>query len=109
MRGNSHLALDKFGHQCRQAMELILCPAIFDHDIAAIDETSFAEALTECRGQMDACIGGTVMEKPHHRHRWLLRPHCDRPRDCRAADERDELAALTRSPRRRAQVACIDG
>jgi hypothetical protein len=38
----SVLALDKLGHQCRQAIELILCPAILDHDIAAIDEPGFA-------------------------------------------------------------------
>src|SRR5215469_357547 len=33
------LALDKIGHQCRQVVELTLCPTIFNHDIAAIDKT----------------------------------------------------------------------
>src|SRR5215813_10382466 len=47
-----------FGHQCRHALDLILCPTIFDYNIAAIDETGFAEALTKCRGEMGASIGG---------------------------------------------------
>src|SRR5262249_5708618 len=31
-------------------------------------------------------------EKPDHRHRWLLRLRRERPRGCRAAEQRDELA-----------------
>src|SRR6516225_10292848 len=89
---DGHLALHKLGHQCRHTIELILCPTIFDHDIAAIDETGFAEALTKCRGEMGASIGGALMEKPDHRHRRLLRERCERPRS-RAAEQRDEVAA----------------
>src|SRR5262249_484156 len=32
--------------------------------------------------------------KADHRHRRLLRARGERPRECRAADKRDELAAL---------------
>ena len=83
---DSHLALDKLGHQCRHTIELILSPTIFDYNIAAIDETGFAEALTKCRGEMGASIGGALMEKPDHRHRRLLRPRRERPRDRRTAE-----------------------
>src|SRR6516162_4829530 len=34
------------------------------------------------------------MENPNHRHRRLLRACCERPRGCRAAEKRDEFAAL---------------
>ena len=98
---DSHLALDKLGHQCRHTIELILSPTIFDYNIAAIDETGFAEALTECRGHMDARIRGAVMEKSDHGHRRLLRARRERPRGRRAAEQRDELAARSVSwPRR---------
>src|SRR6516165_5179319 len=42
-------------------------------------------------------IGRRVgVEKPDHRHRWLLRARRERPR-CRAAEERYELAARNHS------------
>src|SRR5262249_39615355 len=90
---DGHLALHKLGHQCRHAIDLILCPTIFDYNIAAIDETGFAEALTKCRGEMGASIGGAVMEKSDHRQRGLLRTRRERPRHRRAAEERDEFAS----------------
>jgi hypothetical protein len=34
------------------------------------------------------------MDKPDHRHRWLLRAHRERPRESRAAEQRDEVAAF---------------
>src|SRR5215470_5465475 len=86
-----HLTLDKLGHQCWHTIELILCPTIFDYNIAAIDETGFAEALTKCRGQMGASIGGALIEKPDHWQCRLLRARGERPRR-RAAEQGDELA-----------------
>ena len=88
---DSHLALDKLGHQCRHTIELILCPTIFDYNIAAIDETGFAEALTKCRGEMGASIGGALMEKPDHRNR-LLCACGEWPRDSCAAKQCNKLA-----------------
>jgi hypothetical protein len=38
-------------------------------------------------------IARSTIEKTDHRHRWLLRAHRQRPRRCRAADQRDERAA----------------
>src|SRR5262249_17992842 len=90
---DGHLALHKLGHQCRHAIELILSPTICDYNIAAIDETAFAEAVTNCRGEMGACMGGAVMEKANYWHRRLLRTRRERPRRC-AAEQRDECAAV---------------
>jgi len=88
---DSHSALDKLGHQCRHTIELILSPTIFDYDVAAIDETGFAEALTKCRGEMGASIGGALMEKPDHRNR-LLCACGEWPRDSCAAKQCNKLA-----------------
>ena len=93
---DSHLALDELGHQCRYTIELILSPTIFDYNIVAIDETGFAEALTKCRGELGASIGGAVMEKANYWHRRLLRAPRERPRGCRTAEQRDERASFHR-------------
>jgi hypothetical protein len=85
---NSHLALDKLGHQSRQPIELILSPPILNHNVAAIDETRIAKALTECRHEMDAGLERAIVEKPDYRHRRLLRARRERPRGCRAAERR---------------------
>jgi|SRR5215475_1182080 len=41
---------------------------------------------------MGALIWRAVVEKPNHRHRWLLRARRERPRRSRAAEKRDEVA-----------------
>src|SRR5262245_44915571 len=38
--------------------------------------------------------GRRAVEKANYRHRGLLRARRERPRGCRAAEKRDELAAL---------------
>ena len=73
---------------------MILRPAVFDHDVATIDETCFAQALSKSRNQMDARLERAIMKESNHRHRRLLRPRRERPRGCRAAEQRDELAAV---------------
>ena len=49
-------------------------------NIAAIDETNIAEALTECCDEMDARLKRAVVQKSDHWHRRLLRTHRERPR-----------------------------
>src|SRR5439155_9388418 len=58
----------------------------------ALDVTGFAQAAAE--GGHHGCprAGRLPVEKPDHRHHRLLRACRERPRDCRAADEREELA-----------------
>src|SRR5262249_40308607 len=45
--------------------------------------------------------------QPDHRHGRLLRTRRERPRGGRTTKKRDELAALIRSPRRRARAASL--
>src|SRR5262249_60988102 len=75
-----HLAINKVGGHSRQAIELILRPAVFDHDVATIDETCFAQTLTESRNEMDARLERAIMKEPNHWDRRLLRPRHERPR-----------------------------
>ena len=70
---------------------MILRPAVFDHDVATIDETCFAQALSKSRNQMDARLERAIVKEPNHWNRRLLRARRKRPRR-RAAEQRDELA-----------------
>src|SRR5260221_10368305 len=85
--------MDEVGHHSRKSIELTPRPAIFDQNVAAIDETGFTQAQAECRHKIGPRLGRTSMEKPDHWHRGLLRPRRERPRDCRAAEQREELAS----------------
>src|SRR5262249_21338394 len=69
-----------------------LRPSVFDCDVLALDVAELRKPATE--GDQEGPIRRYRTEKPDHRHRWLLRARCERPCRSRAADERDELAAL---------------
>jgi hypothetical protein len=71
--------------------------------ILPFNKAGFLEPLVE-RGNQ-ACPFGRYAgtKEPDHRHRRLLRPRRERPRGCRAAEQRDEFAAfhsITSSARR---------
>ena len=87
-------AATEVGRQCRQPIGLILRPLIFDQNVAAIDDTGFAQAPSECCYKVDARLERPVMEKPDHRHRRLLRARRERPRRRCAAEQRYERAAV---------------
>src|SRR5262245_29375437 len=71
----------KVRHQKRQPVSLIR--AVLDRDVLALDEACFLQSLAE-RSHAAGCER-PAGEKPHHRHRWLLRPRRYWPR-CRAAE-----------------------
>src|SRR5262249_16247759 len=53
------------------------------------------ERIEECRDAgLPLTIGLRVKRDQHADPPGLLRPHCERPRSRRAAEQRDELAAL---------------
>src|SRR5262249_47406376 len=58
------------------------------------DCAGFVEAFTERGGHARGGIGRPNADEADDRHRWLLRARRERPRRRRAANERDELAAL---------------
>src|SRR5262249_55160924 len=90
---HSHLALHQIRRECWQPIELVLRPAKYDRDVVAVDEARFLQALAECSHAVQNVSERSTAEKPHHRHRRLLRARRERPRDSRAAEQRDELAA----------------
>ena len=74
--------------------------------VAAVREAPFVQTLAKRRFERRERFGPSADKSSDHRHRWLLRACRERPR-CRAAEQRDELAAvhsITSSAR-----SCIDG
>src|SRR5215475_464989 len=87
-----HLTAYQVSCEVGQSIILILRPAILDRHILAFDVPAFANALPEC-GHKTCSVGGRrAAEEPDYRHRRLLRTRRQRPRYCRAAEKRDELA-----------------
>src|SRR5262249_33057386 len=90
---HGHLPLQKLGDQSRQLVVLAAGPSIFNGHILTLDETDFLQPLAE-RGHIGHWCAGCIT-RPDEADEWdgLLRVHRERP--CRrAAEQRDELAAL---------------
>src|SRR5215472_3453601 len=92
-----HLAMNEIGRQFGHATAIVLAPAELDHEIPALDEAGFAQALAESGRDIAAARRGIRAQKPHHRRPWLLRPCRQRPRCRPTAEKRDELAASNHS------------
>src|SRR5262245_42867903 len=75
-------------------MGLIFRRAVFDQDVLALDEACFLQTLAERGDQVREVGERAVPQETNNRHGRLLRARRARPRSRRAADERDELAAL---------------
>src|SRR5262249_47096940 len=86
-------AVDQLSRQDGKTRGLIVCPAIIDRDVAALDVAGFVQALTESRKEMAKTGFSAVAKKPDHRHCRLLRARGKRTRR-RAGEQRDELAPL---------------
>src|SRR5262249_41202154 len=68
-------------------------PPIFDRHIPALVITGSTEAATECLHKVCCCAGRRGVHVANDGHSRLLRARRERPRRCRAAEQRDELAA----------------
>ncbi len=87
-----HLTAYQIGCEVGQSVVLVLRPAILDRHILALDVAGFTNALPEC-GQKACAIGKRRnAEETDHRRCRLLPSRRQRPRDCCAAEQRDELA-----------------
>ena len=92
---DSDLPAHQLGRQCRQpSSSSSLGPAIFDRDVPALDIAHFAQSLTECRHEHLRWPSAIPSRKPITGTCRLLRARRERPRRRRAAEQRDELAAL---------------
>src|SRR5215467_7050901 len=89
------LESDKLGGNLAEALGTSLRPTILDRHGATLDPAEFAQSLS--KGGCPCTPGRRTArsKEPNDRHlRWLLRPCRERPRGCRAAEKRDELAPL---------------
>src|SRR5262245_55690376 len=72
-----------------------LRPTILDRQGATLDPAEFAQSLNKGGSPCTPGRRRARSEEPNDRDlRWLLRACCERPRDCRAAEQRDALAPL---------------
>jgi hypothetical protein len=86
--------VNQFGHQGRQPIVLIFGPTIFDCDVPALGKAGLAQASKECGYLRRPLSSRCTTKEPDHQHRRLLRARRQRPRNCRAAEKRDEIPAL---------------
>jgi hypothetical protein len=82
------------------------CPAVVDPHVAAVGPAQLLQPLQERRdaGLCLPIVGGEVHQHADASHPiGLLRPRRERPRGCRAAEERDEFASFHRDTSRQAR------
>jgi hypothetical protein len=92
---NVDLELDEFGGDFGETFAASFHPAILNCDRAPFNPAQLAHAEYEGVdpfGSGGACIWDK--EPDSWQLVWLLRAHRQRPRNCRAAEQRDELAAF---------------
>src|SRR5262249_21512010 len=70
-----------------------MCPSVLDPHISAVGITNLSETFVKPGEILTPHFERCSMKKPDHGNR-LLRARRDRPRRRRAAEQRDELAAL---------------
>jgi hypothetical protein len=76
-----------------QALKERARPAELDRDILALDEAALLQTAVKRLQQVHGILGRTRAHESDDRHR-LLRARRERPRSCRAAEQRNELAPL---------------
>src|SRR5262249_2031151 len=89
-----HLAANQI---CRQRWELIIVtqrPAKIDLHILPIEIAEFAQPALERNHVSGGIFWRPAAEKSDHLHRQLLCARRERPRNHRAAEQRDELALV---------------
>ena len=90
-----HPAVHEIGCQLGKSGVLAFRPAEFQRHVLSFLITRLGEAFAKSGYLLGPLGGRAEIEKPDHRHRRLLRPRRKRPRRRRAAEQRDELAALS--------------
>src|SRR5262245_4238240 len=87
------MAFDEIGRHPRQRIITVCYPVVFDRDVLALDVAHFGKATAECSIELNGDVLCQAAQITNHRHCRLLRPRPNRPRHCRAAKQRDEVAA----------------
>src|SRR5215471_6543402 len=73
---------------------MVFYPAKFERDVLTLDISGIVQTIAKCSHVVLSLVEGRVADESDHRHRRLLRSRSQRPRGCRAAEQRDELAAF---------------
>jgi hypothetical protein len=89
---HGHWTLNEFLRPRRKSVVLAMRPTVFDHHVPALGIAGLGQPTPERGHQMSTFLGRSAAEKPHNRHRGLLRARRKRPRR-RAAEERHEIAS----------------
>jgi hypothetical protein len=76
---SGNLALHQISRESRQAVQVIVRPAILDCYILAFNKPCLLEALAKCCDEVCEGFGGCAAEKAHDWHRGLLRRRSKRP------------------------------
>src|SRR5262249_24369274 len=85
---------DKIGRQYWQSVILTVGPTEGDLNVLAFDIARVPQSQPKCHLVRSRFARRPAAEEPDHRHRRLLRARRERPRGRRAAEQRDELAAV---------------
>jgi hypothetical protein len=89
------LESDKLGRDLWEAFLASLGPAILDRDSATLHPAEFAQSLHKSDDPFASGRTGVGTQEADGRQLpRLLRLRRERPRGCRAAEQRDEIAAM---------------
>src|SRR5262249_32125687 len=105
---HAHLSASQIGGERGQSTILTVCPTVFDGDIFTLDVAGFFETALECGHEWAPLGRGCAAKDPDPGPPRLRRAPRKRPRNRRAADQRDEIAAF-HSITSSARASSVDG
>src|SRR5262249_53363019 len=88
------LPANQIGGERRQAAIVAACPAELDRYVFTLGEATLLQPATKRFEPVYGILRRARAQEADHRQRRLLRARRERPRDGRATEHRDELAAL---------------
>src|SRR6516165_3497898 len=91
-KDHRYVTMNQLGSQCRQPVVMALGPAERDCDVLAVNVASLFQTRAKAGDVILKWLRGGAVEKPDHRHRWLLCERGERPRDANETGE--EIASL---------------
>src|SRR5262249_23278554 len=91
---HSYAAIHQLSRLLRKSIVVSLRPAVFECDVATLNVAGFSQALLDCSNKARVWSRRHAAEDADHGYRRLLRPRRERPRSRRAAEKRDQLAAV---------------
>src|SRR5262249_12249298 len=91
---HGHPSMNQFSGQRRQAIVMAISPTVLNPEVLSVDETRFTQALPERCHTIGVRLRRPGAEGTDRRDTRLLCARRERPCRRRAAEQRNELAAL---------------